>query len=107
MPRLRIMAGQLQMVIAGGTESMSMVPMTGYKFSPMPHLAENFPQAFTSMGLTAENVAAKYGMSRQDQDAFSLNSATSGQQLQLNPAVFDPEIVPVEVTIVEQGWKWA
>jgi acetyl-CoA acyltransferase len=45
-----IMAGQIQVAVAGGTESMSMVPMTGYKFSPMPHLAENYPQAYTNMG---------------------------------------------------------
>ena len=69
-----IMAGQAQVMIAGGTESMSMVPMTGLKFAPMPYLAENMPESFTSMGLTAENVADKYGISRQDQDAFSLRS---------------------------------
>ncbi len=97
-----IMAGQLQMVIAGGTESMSMVPMTGYKFAPMPYLAENFPQAFTSMGLTAENVAAKYGVSRQDQDAFSLNSHRRAAAA-VKSGRFDPEIAPVEVTIVEPG----
>ena len=97
-----IMAGQLQMVIAGGTESMSMVPMTGYKFAPMPYLAENFPQAFTSMGLTAENVAVKYGVSRQDQDAFSLNSHRRAAAA-VESGRFDPEIAPVEVTIVEPG----
>ncbi len=95
-----IMAGQAQVVIAGGTESMSMVPMTGFKFSPMPYLAEQYPAAFTSMGLTAENVAAKYGVTRQDQDVFALQSnqkavaaVTSGR--------FDPEIVPLQVEIVE------
>ena len=69
-----IMAGQIQIALAGGTESMSMVPMTGLKFSPMPYLAENNPEAFTSMGLTAENVAEKYRISREDQDAFALQS---------------------------------
>jgi acetyl-CoA acyltransferase len=69
-----IMAGQAQVIVAGGTESMSMVPMTGLKFSPMPFLAENAPESFTSMGLTAENVAAKYGIGRADQDVFALGS---------------------------------
>ncbi len=67
-----IMAGQVQVVIAGGTELMSMVPMTGLKFSPMPSLAQEAPHYFTNMGLTAENVAEKYGISRQDQDAFRI-----------------------------------
>ena len=52
-----IIAGQIEVAIAGGVELMSMVPMTGYKFSPNPYLAEHYPEAFTSMGLTAENVA--------------------------------------------------
>ena len=95
-----IMAGQIEVAISAGTESMSMVPMTGYKFSPMPYLAENMPQAFTAMGLTAENVAAKYGVSRADQDAFALLS-----HQRAGPAVesgrFDPEIVPLEVNVVE------
>jgi acetyl-CoA acyltransferase len=95
-----IMAGQIQAAIAGGTESMSMVPMTGFKFAPMPYLAEHEPQAFTNMGLTAENVAEKYGVSRADQDAFALRS----HQL-ANAAVvsgrFDAEITPVPVCIVE------
>jgi acetyl-CoA acyltransferase len=97
-----IMAGQMQVAIAGGTESMTMVPMTGYKFSPMPYLAENIPEAFTSMGLTAENVAAKYGVSRQDQDAFALRSHQCAAQA-VESGRFDPEIVPLEVTIVEPG----
>ncbi len=59
-----IMAGQLEIAIAGGTESMSMVPMTGFHFSPDPYLAEHYPAAFTNMGLTAENVAVKYEVSR-------------------------------------------
>jgi acetyl-CoA acyltransferase len=95
-----IMAGQIQAAIAGGTESMSMVPMTGYKFSPMPYLAENMPEAFTSMGLTAENVAAKYGVSREDQDAFALRSHQRAAQA-VETGLFDPEIVPLEVNIVE------
>lgn len=97
-----IMAGQAQVVIAGGTESMSMVPMTGFKFSPMPYLAEQYPAAFTSMGLTAENVSVKYGVSRQDQDAFSLASHQKAAAA-VSSGRFDPEIVPLQVEIVEAG----
>jgi len=95
-----IMSGQAQVVIAGGTESMSMVPMTGLKFAPMPALAEGYPEAFTSMGLTAENVAEKYGVSREDQDAFSLQSHQRAQAA-VDSGRFDPEIVPLEVTVTE------
>jgi acetyl-CoA acyltransferase len=95
-----IMAGQLEVAIAGGTESMSMVPMTGLKFAPMPYLAENMPQAFTSMGLTAENVAVKYGISREDQDAFSLTSHQRASDA-VESGRFDAEIIPLEVSIVK------
>ena len=60
-----IMAGQMDCAIAGGTESMTMVPMTGLKFSPNPYLAAEWPGAYLGMGLTAENVAEKYAISRQ------------------------------------------
>jgi acetyl-CoA acyltransferase len=96
-----IMAGQAQVVIAGGTESMTMVPMTGFKFSPLPYLAENMPEAFTSMGLTAENVAAKYGIHREEQDAFSLRSHQRAAEA-VDSGRFDPEIVPLDVEVVEQ-----
>jgi acetyl-CoA acyltransferase len=95
-----IMAGQLQVAIAGGTESMTMVPMTGFKFAPMPHLAAHHPEAFTNMGLTAENVAEKYGVSREDQDAFSLRSNQKAYHA-VETGLFDPEIVPIEVKVVE------
>jgi acetyl-CoA acyltransferase len=97
-----IMAGQIEVGIAGGVESMSMVPMTGYKFAPTPYLAKHYPEAFTQMGLTAENVAKKYGVTREDQDAFALRSnrlATNAVQ----SGRFDEEIVPLEVEIVEPG----
>ncbi len=97
-----IMAGQTEVAIAGGTESMSMVPMTGFKFAPMPSLADNYPEAFTSMGLTAENVADKYGVSREDQDAFALHSNLRAVAA-VESGRFDPEIVPLEVEIVEPG----
>lgn len=94
-----IMAGQAQVMIAGGAESMSMVPMTGLKFAPLPYLAENMPESFTSMGLTAENVVEKYGISRQDQDLFSLQSHQRAIAA-VDSGLFDPEIVPLEVSIV-------
>jgi len=95
-----IMAGQMDVAIAGGAESMSMVPMTGFKFSPLPHLAAEMPQAFTNMGLTAENVAAKYGVNREDQDAFALRSNQRAAQAVEN-GLFDSEITPIEVCVVE------
>jgi len=95
-----LIAGQIEVAIAGGVESMSMVPMTGFKFSPDPHLAENYPEAFTNMGLTAENVAVQYGVSREDQDAFSYRSHQRAVKA-VESGRFDPEIVPLNVRIVE------
>jgi acetyl-CoA acyltransferase len=101
-----IMAGQAQAIIAGGTESMSMVPMTGFKFAPNPFLAHETPEVFTNMGLTAENVASKYGVSRQDQDEFALRSNLRAAAA-VEGGVFDPEIIPIEVEIVEPGGNGA
>jgi acetyl-CoA acyltransferase len=95
-----ILAGEIDVAIAGGVESMSMVPMTGYKFAPTPFLAQNHPEAFTSMGITAENVAEKYGVSREDQDAFALRSNQLASKA-VQSGRFDNEIVPVNVEIIE------
>ncbi len=95
-----IMAGQMDCVIAGGTESMTMLPMTGLKFSPNPYLAEEWPGAYLGMGLTAENVADKYGVSRADQDAFALDSHRKANRA-IQTGLFDAEIVPVDVELVE------
>jgi len=95
-----VKAGQADAIIAGGTESMSMVPMTGFKFSPNPALAGEYPEAYTNMGLTAENVAVKYEISRDDQDAFALRSNQRAVAA-VESGRFDPELVPVEVRIVE------
>jgi len=97
-----IMAGWIDVAIAGGVESMTMVPMTGYKFAPTPHLAANYPEAFTSMGLTAENVAEKYDISREDQDKFALRSHTLAHKA-VSSGRFDEELVPLDVEIVEPG----
>ncbi len=97
-----IMAGQAQTIIAGGAESMSMVPMTGNKFAPNPFFAMESPEAYTNMGLTAENVAEKFGISRENQDAFALRSNQRASEAVAN-GVFDPELVPVKVELVEPG----
>lgn len=95
-----IMAGQLEIAIAGGVESMSMVPMTGFKFSPSPYLAQHHPEAFTNMGLTAENVAAQYGISRTDQDQFAFHSHQKAVRA-IEQGVFEDQIVPIEVNNLE------
>jgi acetyl-CoA acyltransferase len=97
-----IMAGQAQVVIAGGAESMSMVPMTGNKFAPNPHFAEDCPEMYTSMGLTAENVSEKYDISRHDQDEFALRSNMRAAEA-VSSGRFDEELVPVQVEIAEPG----
>ncbi|OIO86665.1 MAG: acetyl-CoA acetyltransferase [Anaerolineae bacterium CG2_30_58_95] len=97
-----IMAGQMEIAIAGGVESMSMVPMMGYKFAPNPHFATDLPQYYTNMGLTAENVSVKYNVSRADQDAFSLTSHQRAADA-VNSGRFDPELVPVDVEVKEIG----
>jgi acetyl-CoA acyltransferase len=95
-----IMAGDIEVAIAGGTESMTMVPMAGYKFSPNPYFAQDLPQYYTNMGLTAENVAAKYNVSREDQDAFALGSNQKAAKA-VESGRFDPELIPIDVEIVE------
>ncbi|MFQ5343279.1 MAG: acetyl-CoA C-acyltransferase [Anaerolineae bacterium] len=92
----RIMAGFGACIIAGGAESMSMVPMTGNKFAPNPWLAENYPEVYISMGQTAENVAKQYGVSREDQDAFGYRSHKRAIAAQ-DAGRFKDEIVPLEL----------
>jgi acetyl-CoA acyltransferase len=98
----QIMAGQADVIIAGGAESMSLVPMTGNKFAPNPVFARDCPEDYTNMGLTAENVAAKYGISREDQDRFALRSNQLASQA-VTSGLFDPEIAPFTVDTVEPG----
>jgi acetyl-CoA acyltransferase len=95
-----MMAGDLEVGIGGGVESMSMVPMMGYKFSPNPHFALELPHYYTNMGLTAENVAVKYGISREEQDAFALQSNLKAAKA-VESGLFDPELVPIDVEITE------
>lgn len=98
----QIATGMADVVIAGGAESMSMVPMRGHKFSPNPQFALDYPDVYLPMGLTAENVASEFSVSRADQDEFALRShqrAAAAQAEQL----FEPQIVPIEVERVEPG----
>ena len=92
----RIMSGQGHVVIAGGAESMSMVPMGGNKVSPNPWLVDHYPDAYLSMGLTAENLAKKYGITREQADDFSLASHKKALAA-IAEGKFKDEIVPVEV----------
>jgi acetyl-CoA acyltransferase len=95
-----ILAGQAEVIVAGGAESMSLVPMVGNKFVPNPYLAQEYPAVFMGMGLTAEHVAEKYGISRDDQDAFGYRSHQNAAAAQ-QAGKFTAEIVPLEVEMVE------
>ncbi len=92
----RIMAGFADVIIAGGAESMSMIPMTGNRFAPDPYLAEQYPAVYTSMGITGENVARTYGVSREEQDAFALESHVKAAAA-IREGRFKDEIVPLNV----------
>jgi acetyl-CoA acyltransferase len=92
----RIMVGHADVILAGGTESMSMIPMGGNKVSPNPWLMDHYPEAYLSMGLTAENVAKKYGITREKADEFSLASHRKAIAA-IAAGKFNDEIVPVEV----------
>ena len=94
---MRIRAGGDRVVLAGGAESMSMIPMGGAKPSPNPWLAEHYPASLLTMGLTAERVAKHYNVSREDQDAFALRSHQRAVAAQA-AGRFTDEIVPVPVT---------
>jgi acetyl-CoA acyltransferase len=95
----RIMAGQGDVAVAGGTESMSMVPMGGNKISPNPSLMDSYPDAYLGMGLTAENLSKKYGISREQADEFSFASQRKALAA-ISAGKFKDETVPVEVDYV-------
>jgi len=96
----RIIANGADVIIAGGAESMSMVPMTGFQLSPNPTLALENPEVYMGMGLTAERVAQEWGVSREDQDAFAVESHRRATQA-MQAGYFKQEIVPMEITEVE------
>ena len=100
----RIRTGGARVILAGGAETMSMLPFGGLKPSPNPWLAEHYPAALLTMGLTAERVARHYQVSREDQDAFAL--ASHQKELAAQTAgKFDEELVPVTVTSAVPGKK--
>ena len=96
----KIKAGMGHCYIAGGTESMSMIPMTGYKFAPSYAVASTTPNYLVSMGATAEAVADKYEISREDADAFALRSHTRAAAA-IDQGLFKDEIVPISVEHVD------
>ncbi|MFJ5623322.1 acetyl-CoA C-acetyltransferase [Peribacillus loiseleuriae] len=98
----RIMLGFSDTVIAGGVESMSMVPMMGHVTRPNAKLAETAPEYYMGMGHTAEEVAKKFGISREDQDAFAVRSHQKAVKA-IAEGKFVDEIVPVDVTIHSVG----
>jgi len=100
----RIMVGHADVILAGGTESMSMIPMGGNKIAPNPWLMDHYPDAYLNMGLTAENLAKKYGITREKADQFSFASHQKAIAA-IAAGKFKDEIVPVEVrtTVVSNG----
>ncbi len=92
----QIMSGMGEVIVAGGTESMSMVPMSGYHFRPDPWMVENQPEIYISMGITAENVAKKFGISRAAADEFSAGSHSKALAANGSDR-FRDEIVPIKV----------
>jgi acetyl-CoA acyltransferase len=92
----RIRSGSAEVIVAGGAESMSLVPMGGNKVSPNPWLMDNYPDAYLGMGLTAENLAKKYGITREQSDEFSYQSHQKALAA-IAMGNFKDEIVPFEV----------
>ena len=92
-----IMAGRAEIAIAGGAESMTMVPMGGHKVSANPWLVNNYPDAYLSMGLTAERLAKRFGITREMADEFSLRSHKNAMAA-IQGGKFEDEVVPVPVS---------
>src|SRR5438445_4149144 len=100
----RILAGMGECVIAGGTESMSLIPMGGFHFSPNPYLMDHYPDSYLSMGLTAENLARKFGITREQADEFALRSHQRALAA-IEACRFKDEILPLEVIEVSLNGK--
>lgn len=92
----RIRSGGADIILAGGSESMSLLPMSGHKFAPNPWMVDHIPQIYMGMGLTAEQIYQKYGISREEQDQFSYRSHQNAVKAQAE-GKFDEEIVPLDV----------
>ena len=95
-----IATGQAEAIVAGGAESMSLIPMGGHLIAPNPDLIATAPQAYCTMGATAENVARQYGISRADQDAFALRSHQRAIAA-IQAGKFNDELVPVVVKAMQ------
>jgi acetyl-CoA acyltransferase len=100
----RIRTGGADVIVAGGLETMSLIPMGGHIIRPNPYLVEHYPDFYLNMGLATENVARKYEVSREEQDAFALQSHRRAAAAQ-DAGRFDDEIVPLKVTFEELNEK--
>src|SRR6187549_1434957 len=96
----RVMCGFAATIVAGGTESMSLVPMGGHKIAPNPTLMDSYPDVYLSTGLVAENHAREAGISREQQDAFALRSHQRALAA-IESGRFAEEIVPVTATLID------
>src|SRR5229473_4130376 len=97
----RIMCGFAQVIVAGGTESMSLVPMGGHTVAPNPALIDHYPDVYLTTGLVAENHARESGISRAEQDAFALRSHQRALAA-IDAGRFADEIVPVTATVIDE-----
>src|SRR5437588_2538555 len=97
----RIMCGFASTIVAGGTESMSLVPMGGHKVAPNPALVDRYPDVYLTTGLVAQNHARESGISREEQDAFALRSHQRAIAA-IDAGRFKDEIVPVAAAVVEE-----
>jgi acetyl-CoA acyltransferase len=100
----RIRTGGADVILAGGTESMTMIPMGGHKISPNPWIVDHYPDAYLSMGLTAERLAQRFNITRQQADEFSLRSHQKAVAA-IAAGKFDEEIVPVPVSFTTPNGK--
>ena len=100
----RIMAGFADVIVAGGAETMSLIPMGGFHFSPNPYLMDHYPDSYLSMGLTAENLARKYQITREQADQFALRSHQRALAA-IAACKFKEEILPLEVIEVSLNGK--
>jgi acetyl-CoA acyltransferase len=100
----KIRTGGAEVIVAGGLETMSMIPMGGHVIRPNPYLVEHYPDFYLNMGLATENVARKYEVSREEQDAFALQSHQKAARA-LDEEKFKDEVVPLKVTFEELDEK--
>jgi acetyl-CoA acyltransferase len=99
-----IIAGQYEVGIAGGTETMTMVPMGGNKVSANPELMEKYPEVYVTMGATAEKVAARFGVTREEQDQFAFASQKKATEAR-EKGTFKDEIAPITTTVFDEAGK--